>query len=283
MDTKKFFLYHLLTGMLAVATSASAGEVNPSNMTTFSANTPAVAAQVNGNFTEQTTQINDNNTRILANQKRVTGTCPSGQSMSQINADGTVACETGGPGSGLDADTLDGMDASDFTASNQTCANGLVKGIDAAGNVTCSNEVYFNVKYNAVVAWPGVNCTINTLTWNTNTTVIDNEGSGLNLNTGVFTAPIAGTYSFTGNVHFQNISVGDLIYVEIHVGGINYNGPFVSASRADEALSRTITLHMNAGDTAYLKAYACATGGSPQMYGNANSWSWTSFMGAKVF
>jgi len=278
---KKITLVAICTVLVSGHTVA--GQVNSANITSFSANTPAVATEVNGNFSELTTQINDNDTNIAEKQQRVTGNCATGSSISEINADGSVICETGGSGSGLDADTLDGNHASDFTASSQTCVNGQVTGIDASGNVTCSSEVYFSVKYNAQVAWPGANCSIQNLTYATDTTVIDNVGNALNLTTGFFTAPVSGTYSFTGTVHFRSISTGDLIYVEIHAAGINYNGPSSRASGTIEAHSRSITVHLDMGERAYLKAYACASGGSPTMYGNNADWSWTSFVGARVF
>ncbi|WP_345969579.1 hypothetical protein WCX72_09620 [Sulfurimonas sp. HSL1-6] len=57
-----------ITGTAAVLLLVSvleAGEVGPMN--TFVANTPALADEVNANFGEHTTQINDNNSRISAN------------------------------------------------------------------------------------------------------------------------------------------------------------------------------------------------------------------------
>ncbi|MDQ6988847.1 MAG: hypothetical protein Q9M19_03115 [Mariprofundaceae bacterium] len=71
---------------------------------TFTANSPAVAADVNANFTAVKTAVNDNNGRITANttlaasnvnnkQNTVTGTCALGKSIRVINANGSVTCE----------------------------------------------------------------------------------------------------------------------------------------------------------------------------------------------
>ena len=54
----------LLIGIFAAV--AIGGQVNPSNVTTFVNGTTADADQVNANFAELTTQINDNDTRITA-------------------------------------------------------------------------------------------------------------------------------------------------------------------------------------------------------------------------
>lgn len=63
----------LMAGALALVSSnvALAGQVSGANMTTFSAGGAAVAAEVNGNFTELTTQINDNNSRITTNNASI--------------------------------------------------------------------------------------------------------------------------------------------------------------------------------------------------------------------
>lgn len=79
----------------------------------FKGGTPAVADDVDQNFSDVRDEVNDNDTRISTNataiqgkQNRVTGTCPAGQSIRVVNADGTVSCEIdsiGGDGHSLDA------------------------------------------------------------------------------------------------------------------------------------------------------------------------------------
>ena len=54
------FLAALCTGLISV--SANAGQLNTPN--SFSAGTPAVAADVNANFDAVETAVNDNDTRI---------------------------------------------------------------------------------------------------------------------------------------------------------------------------------------------------------------------------
>lgn len=72
-------------------TIAWAGSVTIPN--TFTAGDPAKAAEVNENFTELEIAVNGNAADIAGTQNRVTGTCPAGQSIRTINADGTVVCE----------------------------------------------------------------------------------------------------------------------------------------------------------------------------------------------
>lgn len=68
---------------------------------TFSANTTAKASEVNANFEAARVEIDDNANSISSNtsaiaskQSRVTGTCSTGQTISQINADGSVVCSS---------------------------------------------------------------------------------------------------------------------------------------------------------------------------------------------
>jgi len=83
---------------------ALAGDVSIPN--SFTAGTPAVASEVNENFAVIEAEVNDNDARITENaldieakQDRVTGTCPTGQSIRVINSDGSVECEVDNSGS----------------------------------------------------------------------------------------------------------------------------------------------------------------------------------------
>lgn len=89
-----------------IMTTATAGQVG--TLTSFTAGTPAKAAEVNQNFQAIKDAVNNNDTRlgtvetnvgtlqtdVSARQSRVTGTCTVGSAISAINADGTVVCES---------------------------------------------------------------------------------------------------------------------------------------------------------------------------------------------
>jgi hypothetical protein len=87
---------------LLLAAPVQAGEVG--GLTSFTAGTRAVAAEVNANFTAVKTAVDDNHARIdshaaaianltTAKQNRVVGSCAAGWSIRQINADGSVLCQ----------------------------------------------------------------------------------------------------------------------------------------------------------------------------------------------
>ena len=83
------------TVLLLAGAAAWSGDVTVPN--TFTAGTPAVAAEVNANFAAVKSAVDDNNARITSNetnkQNRVTGTCGTGSSIRTINTDGSVVCE----------------------------------------------------------------------------------------------------------------------------------------------------------------------------------------------
>jgi len=77
---------NLILGLLVLAPlSAWGADLTVPN--TFAPGTPAKAAEVNANFNAAATAVN-------SKQDRVTGTCPAGQAVQAVNADGTVVCET---------------------------------------------------------------------------------------------------------------------------------------------------------------------------------------------
>ena len=108
MRKSTFFL--TLTLAVAIASGGAwAGSLTVPN--TFVTGTPAVAGQVNANFTAAETAVTDNDARITTNaasivnkQNRVNATCSTGSSIRVINSDGSVICEVddGGTGGGGD-------------------------------------------------------------------------------------------------------------------------------------------------------------------------------------
>ena len=137
MRKSTFFL--TLTLAVAIASGGAwAGSLTVPN--TFVTGTPAVAGQVNANFTAAETAVTDNDARITTNaasivnkQNRVNATCSTGSSIRVINSDGSVICEVddGGTGGG------------DITA--VTAGSGL-----SGGGV--SGEVILNVATGGITA-----------------------------------------------------------------------------------------------------------------------------------
>src|SRR6266513_501717 len=76
----------LASGLLAFAASlAWAADLTVPN--TFVQGQPAVANEVNQNFSATATAVN-------SKQDRVIGTCPTGQAIRIVNQNGTVVCDT---------------------------------------------------------------------------------------------------------------------------------------------------------------------------------------------
>jgi hypothetical protein len=81
---------HTAEACLALSVSVFAPLAWTADLTipkTFVPGTPATAADVNQNFSATATAVN-------SKQNRVTGTCPAGQAVLSVNADGSVVCDT---------------------------------------------------------------------------------------------------------------------------------------------------------------------------------------------
>lgn len=106
--------------ILSVSAYAFAGDVTIPNQ--FSAGSPAVAAEVNDNFSAVKTAVDDNNSKI---DTHINNADIHQEKYTDAEAV-TAVLNADGPGSGLDADTLDGHTSSDFiTAGGDTMSGAL--------------------------------------------------------------------------------------------------------------------------------------------------------------
>jgi len=134
--------------MLLAGHTVMAGTVNDGNMTTFSSGTAAVASQVSGNFSEQTTQINDNDARINTNTGNIaTNTTTIGNNTTNIGVNtSTVA------GHETRITTIEGASTTSAAPVTVDCpaAGAIQNAIDSAAplgrltitiNGTCSENV----------------------------------------------------------------------------------------------------------------------------------------------
>lgn len=164
-------------------------------------------------------------------------------------------------------------------------ANGGVIFSDGSKQTTASaepNEVYFSVKRDSSYTWPDT-ASERMIDFSSGSSVWENEGNGFDTSTSSFIAPADGTYTFNGAVYFQNITAGNLIYAQIAAGGKNYRGGYARASGIAETVSVSITVHLDAGEYASLRAYAASTPAA-EVYGNtSSSYAFTYFSGARVF
>lgn len=71
---------------------ALAGEVTYGD-DTYTTGDTLTASDLNAKFNEIKAQVNDNNTNVAGKQNSITGTCPAGQAIREVGADGLVTCE----------------------------------------------------------------------------------------------------------------------------------------------------------------------------------------------
>lgn len=125
-------------------------------------------------------------------------------------------------------------------------ANGNTRlNVRGDGNVLTPGQTFFEAKLcSSVVNAPGV------MVWET---VLSNIGGGYNASTGVFTAPVAGVYTFGFNTLMNYAGTGEYRY-EFFKNGALYDGVITQKNNASswQTIQGTITTYMNAGDTMYV-------------------------------
>jgi hypothetical protein len=202
-----------------------------------------------------------------------------------IRASGGVGIGTNNPTTELDVAGTVQMTGFNMPTG---AASGLILTSDASGVGTwqpasAQSEIYFSVKRDASYDWL-VTGTVQKIDFSSNSTVWANVGAGFNTTTSTFTAPVSGTYIFHGAINFQGLSSGDSIYPQIRAGGKSYFGSWRHATSSDEIVIVSITVHLDAGETAYLNGYVSAAAPPASVYGNTNgSYAFTYFTGARVF
>lgn len=90
MNTPRIKTQGMPAASLMLAFALASPLAWPADLTipkTFVPGTPATADDVNQNFSATATAVN-------SKQNRVTGTCPAGQAVLSVNADGSVVCDT---------------------------------------------------------------------------------------------------------------------------------------------------------------------------------------------
>jgi len=151
---------------------------------------------------------------------------------------------------------------------------------ESASTVT---EVSFSVKRDAEYDWPS-NGSVETIDFSSDSTVWSNKGGGYDTMNNRFIAPASGVYTFNGAISFRQIAVGDFIYASIVAGGKTYYGTRKNSSGTGELVHVSVTVHLNAGEEAYLKGYVNDTSPPASVYGNSSTThAFTYFMGARVF
>jgi hypothetical protein len=161
--------------------------------------------------------------------------------------------------------------------------NGVIFPDGTKQTTAAGNEIYFSVKRSADYNWPSNGAWLK-VDFSSDSNVWSNVGGGFNAATSTFTAPIAGTYTFHGAIYFTNLTAGDMIYVQIAVGGKYYDGEYRKASGNFELIVSSITVHLNQGQTAQLYGYVSAASPPAQVYGNSStSYAFTYLAGARVY
>lgn len=110
--------------LLATIASAPAGADPVENLTTFTSGTPALASEVNGNFTEVADSVNDNDSRIVQLEAELASLQAQISNLVALN-------------DYLSLETVNGKPAVRVTAANLQVVNGLgvTESADGTGNL----------------------------------------------------------------------------------------------------------------------------------------------------
>lgn len=199
----------LATLGLTVSHNALAGKVN--GLTNFSPNTPALAAEVNGNFSKVKTAVDDNDTRIAALEQTITALqarIAALESNSVLALDGVLTLVNDPYNESRLTARFTGVNVQVVSADVPYQTNGLGNLIIGFNNVTNSRVFCSDGQYT-----DSVNCIGNLHTWGANqrsgshNLIVGNGNSytnvgsiiaGLwNINTGVYNSVLGGTNNMT--------------------------------------------------------------------------------------
>lgn len=135
-----------VTAAWLVLAPSAAWSADLSVPNTFQTGKPAVANEVNQNFSATATAVN-------SKQDRVAGQCPGGQAIQSVNKDGTVVCETFGTSNGrltsveATANSVQIFDSRDFTGASQVnrpAGSSIGALINVAANTTITRISILN-------------------------------------------------------------------------------------------------------------------------------------------
>jgi hypothetical protein len=143
-------------------------------------------------------------------------------------------------------------------------------------------QICFSVKRDAAYDWP-VNNTPQLIDFGKDSTIWYSVGGGFDQKSSSFIAPTRGIYSFSGSIHFRNLSGNDQIYAELKCGPRTYRGDYQFVRGYAESATVNVTTYLEAGDVVQLWGFVWAISPPVEVFGNAiTTHAFTYFNGAKV-